>query len=79
MCPRGGFPIIRHNELRDLTAHLLTEVCHDVKTEPDLQPLTGETLSHTSANSLDGARLDIDVNGFWGGGAIRADVLGRES
>ena len=26
-CPRGGFPIIRHNELRDLTAHLLTEVC----------------------------------------------------
>ena len=77
-CPRGGFPIIRHNELRDLTAHLLTEVCHDVKTEPDLQPLTGKTLNHTSANSSDGARLDIAVNGFffffffffffWGGG-----------
>ena len=66
-CPRGGFPIIRHNELRDLTAHLLTEVCHDVRTEPDLQPLTGEILSHTSANSSDGARLDIAVNGFWGG------------
>ena len=29
--------------------------------------LTGETLSHTSANSSDGARLDIAVNGFLGG------------
>ena len=65
--PRGSFPIIRHNELRDLTAHLLTEVCHDVRAEPDLQPLTGETLNLTFANSSDGARLDIAVNGFWGG------------
>ena len=26
-CPKGGFPSIRHNEVRDLTATLLTEVC----------------------------------------------------
>ena len=26
-CPRGGFPIIRHNEIRDVTANLLSEVC----------------------------------------------------
>ena len=26
-CPKGGFPTIRHNEIRDLTANLLTEVC----------------------------------------------------
>ena len=32
------------NEIRDLTAHLLTEVCHNVAVEPHLQPLTGETL-----------------------------------
>ena len=38
-----------------------------MKTEPDLQPLTGETLNHTSANSSDGARLDVAVNGYWGG------------
>ena len=25
-CPTGGFPIIRHNELRDITASLMTEV-----------------------------------------------------
>jgi len=24
-CPRGGFPIVRHNEIRDVTANLLTE------------------------------------------------------
>ena len=40
-CPKGGFPSIRHNEVRDLTATLLTEVCHDVCVEPDLQPLGG--------------------------------------
>ena len=66
-CPKGGYPTIRHNELRDITASLLTEVCHDVRIEPDLQPLTGENFAYESANSTDGARLDIAVNGFWGG------------
>ena len=37
-CKRGGFPIIRHNEIRDITANLLSEVCHSVKIKPDLQP-----------------------------------------
>ena len=40
ICPYGGFPIIRHNEVRDLTATLLTEVCHNVATEPALQPIS---------------------------------------
>ena len=30
-CPKGGFPTLRHNEVRDLTADLLTEVCGDVE------------------------------------------------
>ena len=34
ICPKGGFPTIRHNELRDVTASLLSEVCHNVATEP---------------------------------------------
>ena len=66
-CPKGGFPILQHNEIRDLTANLLSEVCHNVSTEPHLQPLTGESLSLATANSQDGARLDIAANGFWGG------------
>ena len=66
-CPRGGFPSLRHNEIRDLTANLLTEVCHDVKVEPELQKITTETMTRRTANTKDGARLDIAANGFWGG------------
>ena len=66
-CSRGGFPILRHNEIRDLTANLLTEVYHEVITEQDLQPLSTETFSLSSTNTQDGARLDTAVNGFWGG------------
>ena len=36
-CSLGGFPSIRHNEI---TAELLSEVCHGVGTEPSLQPVT---------------------------------------
>ena len=50
-CPCGGFPSIRHNEVRDLTASLLSEVCSDVGVEPALQPLDGEPLQFTTANT----------------------------
>ena len=66
-CAKGGFPSIRHNEIRDLTATLLTEVCHDVCIEPELQPVTNEVLTGSTANSQAGARLDIAANGVWGG------------
>ena len=29
-CHCGGFPSIHHNEIRDITAKLLTEICNDV-------------------------------------------------
>lgn len=65
ICPKGGFPTLRHNELRDLTASLLTKVCHNVATEPRLQPLSGESFTHRSAITTDDARLDIRARGFW--------------
>ena len=65
-CPTGALPSIRHNDIRDLTARLLTEVCPNVSIEPDLQPLSGETLSLRTSNSEDGARLDVSAQGFWG-------------
>ena len=68
VCPFGGFPIIRYNEVRDLTASLLTEVSHNVQTEPSLQPVTTETFSLASANTADDARLDIKTRGFWSRG-----------
>ena len=48
LCPKGGYPSICHNELRDLTAFLLSEICHGVAIEPSLQPITSETLHHTT-------------------------------
>ncbi len=65
-CPTGGFPTIRHNELRDLCATLLTEVCSGVSIEPTLQALDGEALPSASNTSAE-ARSDISANGFWGG------------
>ncbi len=65
--PKGGFTITRHNEIRDLTAKILTEICSDVCIEPELQPTNGEELIGLSLNVQDGARLDIACNGIWGG------------
>ncbi len=62
ICSRGGFPSIRHNELRNIMAGFLTEVCHN---EPPLQPLSGEQLTLRTANSEDGARLDVATDNFW--------------
>ena len=66
-CPKGGFPTVQHNEVRDLTAFLMSEVCHNMCVEPTLQPITGEALSGTSAITKDGARLDIATSWFWRG------------
>ena len=60
-CPNGAFPTIRHNDIRDLTAKLMSEVCHDVTTEPSLKPLNGESLSLRTSNRDASSRLDIKV------------------
>ena len=65
-CPHRGFPSILHNEKRNITAHLMSEVCHNEGIKPSLQPLSGEIMSYQSANSTDGAYLDVKAQGFWG-------------
>ena len=65
-CPRGGFPTIRHNKIWDVTASLLTEVCHDVMIEPNLQPLTGEALTGATSNT---------ANSNWGNGQMEHNLL----
>ena len=65
-CPSGGFPSIRHNEVRDLTFAFLSEVCQfNVHTEPTLQPLQGKHLKYKSANGEVGARLDVAAQNLW--------------
>ena len=74
-CPTGGFPSVRHKDLRDFTANLLSEICSNVCIEPPLQALTGELLSHDTSNSEDGARLDVSTQGFWGDRHHRAFLM----
>ena len=62
-CKKGGFVTIRHNDLRDLTAKILSEVCYNTEIEPTSVPLIGEDLSNWTANKTNKARLD--ACGFW--------------
>ena len=66
-CKRGGFISMRHNNIRDFQANLLTKVCKDVEVEPPLQALTEERLT---ASTLIGdvARPDVRARGFWRNG-----------
>ena len=65
LCKKGGFICIRHDEIRDLTAKMLKEVCHEVTVEPSLLPVTDERFRHRTANTSNGARVDISARGFW--------------
>ena len=61
-CKRGGFVHMRHDNLRDFNAGLLSKVLTDVQKEPPLIPIVGENVS---GNSADAARVDIRARGFW--------------
>ena len=62
----GVFSMVRHNELRDITASLMTKVCHGVSMEPTLQTLSVERLPVGSANTTDGARVYVHPSYcFW--------------
>ena len=56
---------MRHDDPTTFLAKCMKEAYHDVELEPPLQPLTGETLRHLTANSEPDARADIRVRGFW--------------
>ena len=64
-CKKGGFVTLRHNEIRDITAKLLDEVCVNVRSEPILMALDGEQSQYRTANRSREARLDISATGFW--------------
>ena len=65
-CKNGGFIyIIRHNDLRDLTANMTPEMCNDTEIEPKLTPLSGEELQGRISNNSNEARVYIRTGGFW--------------
>ena len=57
-CKKGGFVNLRHNEVRDITAHLLNEVCKHVSVEPTLLKMNGELLLNKTSKATDEVRLD---------------------
>ena len=64
-CTKGGFVTMRHDWVRDFEAKLLRQAgCKDVQTEPPLQSTNGFTF-RSSANTEEGARLDVRAKGFW--------------
>ena len=63
-CKQGGFVIMRHNEIRDLEAELLSDICKDVRIEPELLPVGNVSLP-PGANLADKARLDTAALGLF--------------
>ena len=67
-CKKGGFITLRHNEVRNMTANFLSEVCKDVTIEPQLMTLNGNEDLNIQANKNDESRLDVSALGFWSAG-----------
>ena len=57
-CMKGGYTVMRHNNVRDTEAALLQEVCKDVTIEPPLIP---------STELGDRSSLDVGARGLWSG------------
>ena len=64
-CQRGDFVTTRHNDVRDLTAELLSEVCHDVANEPEEPGEPGEQFESETTSKEDDCRSDVAARGFW--------------
>ena len=65
---KGGFIHSRLDQLRNLEAKMLSEVCQDIEVEPQLQPLTRENMSIESANTEDSAHLAVKARGSYSQG-----------
>ncbi len=65
VCKLSGFIHMRHDDPTAFLAKCMKEVHNDVELEPQLLPLTGESLRHRTANTDPDARADIRVRGFW--------------
>ena len=58
-CKKGGFVTNRHNNLKDLTTKILSEVRSDTETESKVVPLSGEDPRNQIGNRSNKARLDV--------------------
>ena len=76
-CNRGGSPpLMWHNDIRNIIAKLLQEVCHTVATESLPQLLSGESFHHPLANVSNEAHLDIKACRVWNTTLVAFLMLG---
>ena len=59
------FYMHKHNDLRDQTANMKSEVCKDTEIEPKLTPLSGERVQDKTSSNPIKERVDIRTQGFW--------------
>ena len=63
---KGGFITLRHNEIRDKTLKLLSEVCKGVRVELSLLKLNWEEEAmNREAKKNNEVRLDFSTREFW--------------
>ena len=65
ICKIGGYVTLRHNSIRDTVAELLSSVCKDVETEPQLLSVSITLQIPSGTNRQDGARLNVSARSFW--------------
>jgi len=66
-CKKGGYPILRHNAIRDVEAMLMKEAgCVDVRIEPGLLECETDNSMSPRTNIQPNARLDISARGIFG-------------
>ena len=65
-CPPGGFPTLRHKEIRDLLADVITEACNSVAIKHILNPVDVRNFRHKLSipKAIDpNVRVDIVAGG----------------
>ena len=64
-CKKDGFTSTRHNDLRDLTANMMSKVCKDTETEPKQTPFSWTKLQGRMLNISSEVSVDIRARGLW--------------
>ena len=65
-CKLGGYVTMRHNEMRNTFAKLLTKAGCKVSVEQQLLPDEGELDGVKGVEKGDESRMDVTALGFWG-------------
>ena len=67
---------MRHNEIRDTFAALMSEVCFDVEIEPKLQSLQGESFVNNSTTADEDTQL---AKRLWAQGLAEPFLMSKSS